>query len=242
MRKHLADIFSVLAQTTSSPGAVRSELVQECRRLKLCSCPFHLLVQSGSTSADRFGHLGPDINRYYIDACLEQDKDMTFIIGPYSCDCEGDCVGNCRDRGSDSEDDSGSDSEDDYGSECQSECGHDCESDSSGEFDGDRIKIDGVRAFPTYGPGFSFNPATDGTEEEYNRVDELAMKLARDVCEYNNCIKDVDQQLVFKQLIKAIVYPQQHFFITLEATHMGNLKVVQTECLKILVWGEPTDS
>ncbi|KAJ4829010.1 hypothetical protein Tsubulata_030645 [Turnera subulata] len=279
-RKHLADILSVLAQTTSSPEEcikyrllgsgdvlrlrgsadvlrswgpgyvmqLKSELLQECRRLKCRR------LEDPSVSADHFGHLGHDISLYFSDMCGEQDKDMVFILNPYCCDCGGDCEGNCRDCGIDSVDDCVSDSEDDCGSDSESDCGSECESDSTVEqqirdalarrnrtnkvyeqlkkidrFDGDLIMIDGVRAFPTYGPDFSFHPATHRTREEHNHFDELAKKLARDVCEYNNCIKDVDQQLVFKHLIKAIVYPRQCFFITLEATNMGNLKIVQAE-------------
>ncbi|KAJ4841854.1 hypothetical protein Tsubulata_030807 [Turnera subulata] len=204
-RKHLADILSVLAPTTS-PGE---------------SLDYKLL---GSTD-DVLGSWGP---------------------GYVFCDCEGDCEGNCKDA-------CWSDSEDDCGSKCKSQCGRDCQSDCGRKeqtsaalalrrsnaihrqlkklerFDGDRIEIDGVCAFPTYGPDFSFNPAIHGSMKEYDCFNELAMKLARDVCEYNNCIEDVYRQLVFKRLVKAIVYPQQHFFITLEATVMGHLNLVQAE-------------
>ncbi|KAJ4837700.1 hypothetical protein Tsubulata_032275 [Turnera subulata] len=156
------------------------------------------------------------------------------------CDCEGDCEGNCKDA-------CWSDSEDDCGSKCKSQCGRDCQSDSGRKeqtsaalalhrsnaiyrqlkklerFDGDRIKIDGVCAFPMYGPEFSFNPATHGTVQEYDCFNELAMKLARDVCEYNNCIEDV----IISSYSNG--YPLQHFFITLEATLMGHLNLVQAE-------------
>ncbi|KAJ4835934.1 hypothetical protein Tsubulata_021859 [Turnera subulata] len=42
-------------------------------------------------------------------------------------------------------------------------------------------------------------------------------------------VNDVYHQLGFQRLLKAIVYPVQHFFITLEATLMGHLNLVQAE-------------
>ncbi|KAJ4844151.1 hypothetical protein Tsubulata_043000, partial [Turnera subulata] len=229
-RKYLADILSVLVQTTtSSPG----ETIK------------YRLLGSG----DVLRSWGPG----YVK-CTESR------IRIRCDDCEGDCEGNCRDAcWSDCEDVRKAPMRDARAVLNRSKRIYE-QLEKIERFDGDLVTIDGVRAFPTYGPGFIFNPATHGTEEEYIRFDKLAMKLAKDACEYNNCIKlkkhtpsslshfhshsdasmqevllfsvlaqDVDHQLVFQRLIKAVVYPQQHFFITLVATHMGNLKVVQAE-------------
>ncbi|KAJ4832991.1 hypothetical protein Tsubulata_021067 [Turnera subulata] len=194
------------------PGYIMLQIKPVVQRLQLCSCPIHLLVQRNKLPT-----------RLVLDLSDERDKERVFILKYRSW----------KGCGSDCKDDCGSDCDRDCLSNYKSECGS---GDSVGKaqlkkqrFDADLISVDGLCAFPRYGPGFHFNSATHGTKERYIHFNELALKLARDSCEYYSCTKGVDHQLVFQRLIKAIVFPLQRFYITLVATHMGNQKIVRAE-------------
>ncbi|KAJ4839249.1 hypothetical protein Tsubulata_042389 [Turnera subulata] len=246
-RKYLADILSVLAQTTPSAGCaslkyrllgsgapLRSWGPGYIMRLRLQIKPVVQRLERNKLPTRLVLDVSRDILNYLGGLSDERDKERVFILKYRSW----------KGCGSDCKDDCGSDCERDCLSNYKSECGS---GDSVGKaqlrkqveiykqvekverFDADLITVDGLCAFPTYGPGFRFNSATHGTKERYIHFNELALKLARDSCEYYSCTKGVDHQLVFQRLIKAIVFPLQRFYITLVATHMGNQKIVRAE-------------
>ncbi|KAJ4849026.1 hypothetical protein Tsubulata_049971 [Turnera subulata] len=258
-RKYLADILSVLAQTTSPGESIKYRLLGSGGVLRSWGPGYimHLKselrsevprLESQKLSTDQVLDLGRDICDYLVELCRKSDKEQVFILkycnwaGCPGSECKGDCGGTDCERG--------------RRSNCKSAYGRNCDRDSIkkahiraglalqdhqleidkqlekvGRFDADLITTDGLGAFPTYGPGFSFNRATHGTKEQYIHFNNLALKLAKDACEYYSCIKGVDHQLIFQLLIKAIVFPSQCFYITLVATHMGNRKVVRAKVI-----------